>query len=127
PPAPGGVERRRGRRRARRVLPGPRHHPARRARGRAAPGRLPAPPHPRRGRAALARRLRLLTKENPPMRTKLAALSLTALLAVAACGGGGGAEPAAQGPQPLRMTIWTSNEAHLKLFKEIADDYRKQN
>jgi multiple sugar transport system substrate-binding protein len=61
------------------------------------------------------------------MRTKLAALSLTALLAVAACGGGGGAEPAAQGPQPLRMTIWTSNEAHLKLFKEIADDYRKQN
>ncbi|MFG1943273.1 ABC transporter substrate-binding protein [Nonomuraea sp. NPDC048826] len=55
---------------------------------------------------------------------KLAALSLAALLTATACGGGGGA-PAAQGPQPLRMTIWTSNEAHLKLFKEIADDYRK--
>ncbi|MEV4066376.1 ABC transporter substrate-binding protein [Nonomuraea dietziae] len=55
---------------------------------------------------------------------KLAALSLTALLAVTACGGGEAA-PAAQGPQPLRMSIWTSNEAHLKLFNEIADEYRK--
>ncbi|MFC5818867.1 ABC transporter substrate-binding protein [Nonomuraea harbinensis] len=59
------------------------------------------------------------------MKTKLAALTLSALLTVTACGGGGGDAPAAQGPQPLRMTIWTSNEAHLKLFKEIADDYRK--
>ncbi|GAA3469473.1 ABC transporter substrate-binding protein [Nonomuraea roseola] len=55
---------------------------------------------------------------------KLAALSLTALLAVTACGGGEPA-PAAQGPQPLRMSIWTSNEAHLKLFNEIAAEYRK--
>jgi multiple sugar transport system substrate-binding protein len=55
---------------------------------------------------------------------KLAALSLTALLAVTACGGGEAA-PAAQGPQPLRMSIWTSNEAHLKLFNEIAAEYRK--
>ncbi|MEU4328555.1 ABC transporter substrate-binding protein [Nonomuraea dietziae] len=55
---------------------------------------------------------------------KLAALSLTALLTVTACGGGEAA-PAAQGPQPLRMSIWTSNEAHLKLFNEIADEYRK--
>ncbi|GAA2769812.1 ABC transporter substrate-binding protein [Nonomuraea dietziae] len=54
---------------------------------------------------------------------KLAALSLTALLAVTACGGE--AAPAAQGPQPLRMSIWTSNEAHLKLFNEIAAEYRK--
>lgn len=54
---------------------------------------------------------------------KLAALSLTTLLAVTACGGG--ETPVVQGPQPLRMTIWTSNEAHLKLFNEIADEYRK--
>jgi multiple sugar transport system substrate-binding protein len=55
---------------------------------------------------------------------KLAALTLTALLTVTACGGGDAA-PAAQGPQPLRMSIWTSNEAHLKLFNEIAAEYRK--
>jgi multiple sugar transport system substrate-binding protein len=55
---------------------------------------------------------------------KLAALSLTALLTVTACGDGGTA-PAAQGPQPLRMSIWTSNEDHLKLFNEIAAEYRK--
>ncbi|HUR06316.1 MAG TPA: extracellular solute-binding protein, partial [Nonomuraea sp.] len=54
---------------------------------------------------------------------KLAALSLTALLAATACGGG--TAPAAQGPQPLRMSIWTSNEAHLKLFNDIAAEYRK--
>ncbi|MEU7860696.1 extracellular solute-binding protein [Nonomuraea sp. NPDC049141] len=55
---------------------------------------------------------------------KLAALSLTALLVATACGNGGTA-PAAQGPQPLRMSIWTSNEAHLKLFNDIAAEYRK--
>ncbi|MFI9559529.1 ABC transporter substrate-binding protein [Nonomuraea endophytica] len=56
---------------------------------------------------------------------KLAALSLTALLVATACGDGGGSAPAAKGPQPLRMSIWTSNEAHLKLFKDIATEYRK--
>ncbi|GAA1018810.1 sugar ABC transporter substrate-binding protein [Acrocarpospora pleiomorpha] len=54
----------------------------------------------------------------------LAALAMAALLTVTACGGGG-QTPAAQGPQPLRMTIWTSNEAHLKLFNEIAAEYKK--
>ncbi|MER6008237.1 sugar ABC transporter substrate-binding protein [Nonomuraea angiospora] len=57
------------------------------------------------------------------MKAPLAALALAALLTVTACGGG--EAPAAQGPQPLRMSIWTSNEAHLKLFKEIAAEYRK--
>ncbi|WP_433514796.1 ABC transporter substrate-binding protein [Nonomuraea sp. CA-143628] len=55
---------------------------------------------------------------------KLAALTLTALLTATACGGGDAA-PAAKGLQPLRMSIWTSNEAHLKLFKDIAAEYRK--
>ncbi|MEV4020935.1 sugar ABC transporter substrate-binding protein [Nonomuraea angiospora] len=57
------------------------------------------------------------------MKAPLAALALAALLTVTACGGG--EAPATQGPQPLRMSIWTSNEAHLKLFKEIAAEYRK--
>ncbi|MFS1301206.1 ABC transporter substrate-binding protein [Streptosporangium longisporum] len=56
---------------------------------------------------------------------KPAAVALAALLTLAACGQGAGSAPAAQGPQPLRMTIWTSNEAHLKLFGEIAAEYRK--
>ncbi|MGR6923535.1 extracellular solute-binding protein [[Actinomadura] parvosata] len=59
------------------------------------------------------------------MKAPLAALTLAALLAVSACGGGAQDTGAAQGPQPLRMSIWTSNEAHLKLFKEIAAEYRK--
>ncbi|MEV6980064.1 sugar ABC transporter substrate-binding protein [Sphaerisporangium sp. NPDC051017] len=53
----------------------------------------------------------------------LAAVAMAALLTVTACGGG--QKPAEQGPQPLRMTIWTSNEAHLKLFNEIAAEYKK--
>ncbi|UBU08874.1 ABC transporter substrate-binding protein [Nonomuraea gerenzanensis] len=57
------------------------------------------------------------------MKAPLATLALACLLTVTACGGG--AAPAAQGPQPLRMSIWTSNEAHLKLFKDIAAEYRK--
>lgn len=31
----------------------------------------------------------------------------------------------AQQPVKLRMTIWSANEAHLKLFAAIADDYKK--
>ncbi|MEU4833875.1 extracellular solute-binding protein [Streptosporangium sp. NPDC023615] len=56
---------------------------------------------------------------------KPAAVALAALLTLTACGQGAGSPPAAKGPQPLRMTIWTSNEAHLKLFGEIAAEYRK--
>ncbi|WP_030911600.1 ABC transporter substrate-binding protein [Streptosporangium amethystogenes] len=56
---------------------------------------------------------------------KPAAVALAALLTLTACGGANEATRAAKGPQPLRMTIWTSNEAHLKLFNEIAAEYRK--
>ncbi|MEE3917727.1 FAD-dependent oxidoreductase [Micromonospora sp. BRA006-A] len=42
-----------------------------------------------------------------------------------ACGGGGDAKD--DGPASLRMTVWSANEAHLKLFNEIADEYRKNN
>ena len=35
------------------------------------------------------------------------------------------ANTAAQQPVKLRMTIWSANEAHLKLFNGIADDYKR--
>lgn len=47
-------------------------------------------------------------------------LALALVLTTAACGA---AETKAQ--SGLRMTIWTSNEAHLKLFNEIAAEYAK--
>ncbi|MER7274441.1 sugar ABC transporter substrate-binding protein [Dactylosporangium sp. NPDC000244] len=56
-------------------------------------------------------------------RVAIAALSL---LALAACGDGKGSTPAAEdtGPVELRMTIWSANEAHLKLFNDIAAEYK---
>jgi multiple sugar transport system substrate-binding protein len=57
------------------------------------------------------------------MRIRAIALGLTGLLALAACGGTA-EEPADSGPVSLRMTVWTSNEAHLKLFNDIAAAYR---
>lgn len=53
-----------------------------------------------------------------------ASLALAGVLGLAACAGGG-ETPKNDGPASLRMTIWTSNEAHLKLFNEIADEYKK--
>ncbi|MGI5242681.1 ABC transporter substrate-binding protein [Dactylosporangium sp. CA-139066] len=55
-------------------------------------------------------------------RMAIAALSVFAL---AACGDGG-AKPAAEdtGPVDLRMTVWSANEAHLKLFNDIAAEYK---
>ncbi len=50
--------------------------------------------------------------------TAIAGGSLAAALAFS-----GGA--AAQEPINLRMTIWSANEAHLKMFNEIAADYKK--
>ncbi len=50
------------------------------------------------------------------------ATALTGVLALSACGGGK-AEDA--GPASLRVTVWSANEAHLKLFNEIADEYRQ--
>ncbi|MEU6076927.1 sugar ABC transporter substrate-binding protein [Micromonospora sp. NPDC047074] len=51
------------------------------------------------------------------------AVALAGVLALSACGGGD--EAGDKGPANLRMTIWSANEAHLKLFNEIADEYRK--
>ncbi|GAA1400677.1 ABC transporter substrate-binding protein [Catellatospora coxensis] len=45
-------------------------------------------------------------------------------LGLAACGG---EEEPSTGPVSLRMTVWSSNEAHLKLFNEIADAYQAKN
>ena len=55
--------------------------------------------------------------------TRVAAAAATLALGLAACGGGAGAGRTRPGVE-LRMTIWTSNEAHLKLFDEIADEYK---
>ncbi|WP_433472376.1 extracellular solute-binding protein [Spirillospora sp. CA-142024] len=54
---------------------------------------------------------------------KLRALAaVAALLATtAACGGSSDGKDS----HALRMTIWTSNEAHLKLFNDIAAEYKK--
>ncbi|WP_433531793.1 ABC transporter substrate-binding protein [Micromonospora sp. CA-263727] len=55
------------------------------------------------------------------MRIRLtAAVALTALLGLSACGGG---SAESDGPVTLRMTTWSANEAHLKLFNEIAAEY----
>lgn len=51
--------------------------------------------------------------------SRLLALILAGLLAVTACSGS-----AASGPKSLRMTVWTANEAHLKLLNEIAAEYK---
>ena len=60
------------------------------------------------------------------MRTRLTAVvALTALLGLTACGGGDAAE--SDGPVKLRMTTWSANEAHLKLFNDIAAEYRAAN
>jgi multiple sugar transport system substrate-binding protein len=56
-----------------------------------------------------------------------AAIAALSVLALAACGDGkSGDTPAAAetGPVDLRMTIWTANEAHLKLFNDIAAEYK---
>ncbi|GAA2216603.1 ABC transporter substrate-binding protein [Micromonospora olivasterospora] len=50
------------------------------------------------------------------------AAALAGVVALSACGGG---EAKDTGPASLRMTVWSANEAHLKLFNEIADEYRK--
>src|SRR5690606_33940243 len=49
-----------------------------------------------------------------------AAAALAGALALSACGNG---NDTSNGPISLRMTVWTANEAHLALFKEIADEY----
>src|SRR5258705_2089265 len=53
---------------------------------------------------------------------RISVLALAGLFALTACG----SSPQTQntGPVSLRMTIWSANEAHLKLFNEIAADYR---
>jgi multiple sugar transport system substrate-binding protein len=53
---------------------------------------------------------------------RLLPVALAAALALTACGGGG--ESGSDGPVELRMTVWSANEAHLKLFNEIAAEYR---
>jgi multiple sugar transport system substrate-binding protein len=53
------------------------------------------------------------------IRAGLAALAL--LTTVAACGG----TDTADGPVTLRMTTWSANEAHVKLFNDIAAAYKQ--
>ncbi|MEU6998036.1 sugar ABC transporter substrate-binding protein [Nonomuraea sp. NPDC046570] len=57
------------------------------------------------------------------IKKSLTGLALAGLLATTACGGS--AQPAPAAAKGLRMTIWTSNEAHLKLFGDIAAEYTR--
>jgi len=52
-----------------------------------------------------------------------AAIAAIALLFLSACGGGGGS--GADGPVTLRMTTWSANEAHVKLFNDLAAEYQQ--
>ncbi|WP_255948194.1 ABC transporter substrate-binding protein [Streptomyces odontomachi] len=52
------------------------------------------------------------------------AAAMSGALVLAACGSGGSGDDDS-GPVTLRMTVWTSNAPHLKLFNEIAAAYRK--
>jgi multiple sugar transport system substrate-binding protein len=57
----------------------------------------------------------------------LTASGLAALVALTACGTGEDKAETPQansGPVSLRMTTWSSNEAHVKLFNEIAAEYK---
>lgn len=54
-----------------------------------------------------------------PTSARLAAAALTGALVLTGCGG----QDADDGPASLRMTVWTANEAHLKLFNDIAAEY----
>ncbi|SFO46791.1 MULTISPECIES: ABC transporter substrate-binding protein [Actinomadura] len=56
------------------------------------------------------------------MRLRALAAVAALLAATAACGG---SSQDGKDPHALRMTIWTSNEAHLKLFNDIAAEYKK--
>jgi multiple sugar transport system substrate-binding protein len=58
------------------------------------------------------------------MKIRLLATACAAVLALSACGGG---DPADNSNVSLRMTVWSSNEAHLKLFNEIAAEYKASN
>jgi multiple sugar transport system substrate-binding protein len=57
------------------------------------------------------------------MRVRLTAAALAALMTLAACGGGDSGEPG-DDKVKLRMTTWSANEAHVKLFNEIANEYK---
>jgi len=56
-------------------------------------------------------------------RATAGALAGLLALGAAACGSGDG-KASGTGPVSLRMTVWTANEAHLKLFDEIAKAYQ---
>lgn len=55
------------------------------------------------------------------MRIKAALAAIALLGSVAACGSSSAAEG---GPVTLRMTTWSANEAHVKLFNDIAAEYK---
>src|SRR5688500_6771741 len=58
------------------------------------------------------------------MRTTAAIAAIALLGSVAACGGGGESS-GSDGPVTLRMTTWSSNEAHVKLFNGIAAECKQ--
>lgn len=64
----------------------------------------------------------------------IATAAMAGVLTLSACGSGAGngsaansSATAAPGSVSLRMTTWTANPDQLKLFNQIADDYKKTN
>jgi multiple sugar transport system substrate-binding protein len=55
----------------------------------------------------------------------LVALALAVLLTTTACGTSAAVSAGHPRPVTLRMTVWTANGVHLKLFKQIAAEYIK--
>ena len=58
------------------------------------------------------------------MRKRAPALALAGLLALATAACGSGGDDSGAGAVSLRMTVWTANDAHLKLFNDIANAYK---
>jgi multiple sugar transport system substrate-binding protein len=56
------------------------------------------------------------------MKIRAGIVAIALLGTVAACGGG---SADAGGPVTLRMTTWSANDAHVKLFNEIAAEYKQ--
>jgi len=56
------------------------------------------------------------------MKTTAAIAAIVLLGSVAACGS---SAASGDGPVSLRMTTWSANEAHVKLFNEIAAEYKQ--
>ena len=115
------------------LLPG--HAASRRAQVRNTPapaGRLPGPARRATASSCAGPTSPATESPDPPNEDDEAMRPTRATSAASPLRAAGADRPAAAAPTPgsdagpvtLRMTIWSANEAHLKLFNEIADEYK---